>query len=353
MGLAELFAWEMLIAAFAGGAFGAAVGALQSFSLAGLMIVVGEVYALVFRSLGEGFAPIDITGSIGFGVVLGPHVAFGGGAAAVAFAAKMGYLETGFEYHEAKHVTRGLGRRADVLVVGGIFGIAGYLIATTSLILGVPTDPIALAIVLSALLHRFVLGYDLLGDAPNGRLNMTPFERSEPNRDTAHSLSDGGIKRLVVEPWLPYQYRWTHVLPLGVIVGFLGGYIAYMTASAFLAFGISVLALAFLCAGVASIPVTHHMSLPASTIVIASVDGAGALEPELFANAIPLGEALVLGAIFGVIGAFFGELAQRVFYAHADTHLDPPAVSIVLTSLLIGLLTMFGVLPHSAWIPTP
>ena len=96
-----LLAWELLLTAFAGGAFGAAVGALQSFTLAGF-VVVGELYALAHRTLGAGTVPVDITGSVAFGVVLGPHVAFGGGAAAVAFAAKRGYLETTFEYHDAK-----------------------------------------------------------------------------------------------------------------------------------------------------------------------------------------------------------------------------------------------------------
>jgi hypothetical protein len=37
----------------------------------------------------------------------------------------------------------------------------------------------------------------------------------------------------------------------------------------------------------------------------------------------------------------------------ADTHLDPPAASIVVTSFLIGLLAIVGLLPSAAWIPTP
>ena len=48
--------------------------------------------------------------------------------------------------------------------------------------------------------------------------------------------------------------------------------------------------------------------------------------------------------MFGALGALAGEAAQRTLYAHADTHLDPPAVSIVLTSLLIAVLAALGVL---------
>lgn len=130
MSFAELWSVELLVAAFAGGAFGAAIGALPSFTLAGLMVVVGELYAILQRTTDVGLAAVDITGSIAFGVVLGPHVAFGGGAAAVAYAAKRGYLDFDSEYHPAKEVTRGLGSKPDVLAVGGLFGIVGYWIAT-------------------------------------------------------------------------------------------------------------------------------------------------------------------------------------------------------------------------------
>ncbi|MFB6296825.1 MAG: hypothetical protein ABEH66_08335 [Halobacteriales archaeon] len=368
MAVADLWAVEFLLLAFAGGAFGAAVGALQSFSLAGLVVIVGEVYALVHRSAGAGPPPVDVTGSVGFGPVLGPHVAFGGGAAAVAFAARQGYLDTDFEYHDAKLVTRGLGARPDVLAVGGAFGVVGYWVATASATLGVPTDPVALGVVLSALAHRVALGYDVIG-APLSRVfDMSPFERGErraaagtgaesaPGEGSGEATAtapDGGEGRLAVEPWLAYQYRWSGVTVLGGVVGILGGYLAYLTGSAFLAFGISVVALAFLCADVAEIPVTHHMSLPASTVVVGSADVATPLAPGAVAGAMPLSEAVLLGALFGVVGALLGEAAQRVLYAHADTHLDPPAASIVLTSLLIGGLALVGVLPESAWIPLP
>jgi hypothetical protein len=350
----------LALAAFAGGAFGAAVGALPSFVLAGLFVVVGEAYALAARAAGVA-APIDITGGIAFGVVLGPHVAFGGGAAAVAYAAKRGYLDTDFEYHEAKHVTRGLGSKPDVLAVGGVFGVVGFAVTAGSRGLGLPTDPVALGVVLSALLHRVAFGYSLVG-APLGRLlDMSPFERGDrrgPER-FAQPEADGGTAvveeggRFAVEPWLPYQYRWVDILGLGAVVGALGGYVAYVTASPFLAFGLSVVALVFMIGGAAEIPVTHHMSLPASTLVLASVGASGPVTAADVAAAMPTWEAVLLGAGAGVVGALLGELAQRALYAHADTHLDPPAASIVLTSALVGLLALSGVLPRSAWIPLP
>ncbi|MFB6097268.1 MAG: hypothetical protein ABEJ74_07765 [Haloferacaceae archaeon] len=351
MALPDLWAPGMVLAAFAGGAFGAAVGALPSFVLAGLVVIVGELYALAGRTLGAA-TPVDVTGTVAFGVVLGPHVAFGGGAAAAAYAASRGYLDTDFEYHEAKHVTRGLGSRPDVLAVGGAFGVLGYWLATLSRSVGLPTDPVALGVVGSALAHRLVFGYSVFG-APAGRLfDMRPFERAGPQPER-FARPDGAGTRPPVEPWLPYQYRWSHVLGLGLVVGALGGYVAYVTASAFLAFGICVAALAFLIGGAADVPVTHHMSLPASTVVLASVGTGGPLTPAAVAAAMGLGEAVALGALFGGLGGLVGEAAQRALYAHADTHLDPPAASIVVTSALIGVLALAGVLPGSAWVPLP
>jgi hypothetical protein len=343
----------MLLAAFAGGAFGASIGALPSFSLAGLVVIVGELYVLAARTLGADAVPVDITGSIGFGVVLGPHIAFGGGAAALAYAAKRGYLDTDSEYHPAKEVTRGLGSKPDVLAVGGLFGVVGYWIATASSTLSLPVDPVALGVVGSALAHRLVLGYSLVGASPRQWFDMSPYERGDRTGTEGESTAvvDGGYP--TVQPWLPYQYRWGNVLTLGLVVGVLGAYVAYLTASPFLAFGISVVALAFLNAGVAEIPVTHHISLPASTAVLALVDApAGDLTPTLVTGAVPLEVALVVGAAFGIVGALFGEVLQRVLYAHAETHLDPPAASIVVTSFLIGVLAMAGVLPSSVWVPT-
>jgi hypothetical protein len=343
----------MLLAAFAGGAFGASIGALPSFSLAGLAVVVGELYLLAVRTLGADAVPVDVTGAIGFGVVLGPHVAFGGGAAALAYAAKRGYLDVDSEYHPAKQVTRGLGSRPDVLAVGGVFGVVGYWIATASATLSLPVDPVALGVVGSALIHRATLGYSLVGARPGRWFDMSPYERGVEagGTDEETALVDGGR---TVEPWLPYQYRWGNVLMLGLVVGILGAYVAYRTASPFLAFGISVVALVFLNADVAEIPVTHHISLPASTAVLALVDApASELTPALVTGTLPLEVALVVGATFGIVGALFGEVLQRILYAHAETHLDPPAASIVVTSFLVALLAMVGVLSSPVWVPTP
>src|SRR6056297_1516381 len=92
------------IAAFAGGAFGAAIGALPAFAFTGFLVVVGETYALAARAAG-GTPAVAVTADVAFGPVFGPHVAFGGGAAAVAYLAARGDADWASEYHPAKEIT--------------------------------------------------------------------------------------------------------------------------------------------------------------------------------------------------------------------------------------------------------
>lgn len=322
----ELAYWIfLLLAAFAGGAFGASIGALPAFVFAGIMVIAGEASGAT-----------AIVDEIAFGPIFGPHVAFAGGVAAAAYAARKGEIESGFAYHNAKDITFALGTKPDLLAIGGLFGVVGAVAAQVSTHFALPTDPIALGVVLSAVATRLVFRYPMIGDVKgNGLLDMGPFEEGE-ERD------DG---RLAVEPWLGHQYKWTHVSMIGLVTGIIGGFIALATGSAFLAFGISAASLLFLELGVEKFPVTHHMTLPGSTAALAIF----ATTPEL--GTIDASIALLVAGAFGVFGAILGEIVERVFYSHSDTHFDPPAASIVITTLVIALLAIAGVFDSSAWVP--
>lgn len=351
----ELWMIGMLLAAFAGGAFGSAIGALPAFIFTGFLVMAGETASIVsgdFLHLinmeGGDLQSAAITGQIGFGPVFGPHISFAAGAAASAFAAKKGYMNTGFPYHEAKNIAYAQGPKPDVLFVGGLFGILGYWITTISVALSLPWDPIAVAVVLSAVIHRVVFGYSIIGKAKKGLMNMKPFEKDErrisaekPDAENEKSIAN----RLLVEPWLPHQYKWGDVTMLGFVVGILAAFITSETGSVFLPFGISAASLLFLNLGVANIPVTHHISLVGSTAMVAATGGEFS-ESSLFVM-------LLIGGGFGILSALFGELIQRIFYAHADTHFDPPAAAIVMGTFLIAILAIAGILPSSAWVPLP
>lgn len=350
------FALELLLAAFAGGIVGASLGALPSFTLAGIVIVVGEAATTIGRSITASNEAFDstlplvetgLTGAIGLGPLLGPHVAFAGGIAATAFAADRGYIPDDAEYHPAKSIDLSLGSRPDVLLVGGAFGSLGYVVAVVSGdVLGLPLDPIALAIVVSAFVHRAVFGYDLVGSPDGGWLDMNPYERGETR--------PGG--RPAVEPFLPYQSAWRNNLVLGAGVGLFSAYIAYVTASPFLAFGLAITTFAFVVVGTGQPPITLHMALPSSIAALTLVPaeyGLVELTPSVVASEVSLLPALALGAVFGAIAGVAGEFFARTLYAHADTHLDPPAAAIAFTTLLIGLLVLAGVLPNNVVLPMP
>ena len=352
--LSDLWALGMLLAAFAGGAFGSALGALPAFIFTGFIVIAGETAGIlsgdILRFLDTEAALLstnNITAAIGFGPVFGPHISFAAGAAASAYASAKGYMDTDFSYHEAKNIAYAQGPRPDVLFVGGLFGIAGYWIATISSAFALPWDPIAMGVVLSAVIHRLIFGYALVGDAPGGLLNMKPFEDGTRRifGDTSVTEEDQKNQRFLVEPWLPHQYKWSHVTVLGAVVGILAAFITYKTGSVFMPFGISAATLVFLNCGVSNIPVTHHISLVGSTALVAFTGG------DLSSTA--LFQALLLGGAFGLLAALAGELIQRIFYAHADTHFDPPAAAIVLGTFLIAILAMTGVFESSAWIPLP
>ena len=103
------------LAAFAGGAFGAAIGALPAFIFTGFAVIGGEAAALGGGEEATAEAAA-YTGLVGFGPVFGPHISFAAGAAAAAYAAKQGYIDDG------KNILWAAGtNHMDVLIVGGLF----------------------------------------------------------------------------------------------------------------------------------------------------------------------------------------------------------------------------------------
>lgn len=342
---------EIWIGAAAGGAFGAALGALPAFIFTGFLVMMGVFQAGVGADLAEevgvGFAGVGL----GFGPVFGPHISFAAGAAAAAYAANRGLMESGFDYHNSKDIGFALGSRPDILAVGAAFGMFGIALEQTLRQFAVPTDPIAFTVVASALLHRAVFGYSVVGVVSaktDGFFDMGPFEREE-TRPAGEVGGDGeidGEERLAVEPWLPNMYKWSHVASIGLVAGAASGYASLQTGSAFIGFGISAASLLFLNLGVERIPVTHHITLPAGTAYLAAIASGDAI----LAGLGP-GLALVIAALFGLLGALIGEAFQRVFYAHGDTHVDPPAASIFITHSFICLLVLAGILQTAVWVP--
>jgi hypothetical protein len=291
-----------LLAAFGGGVLGAAMGAVPVFILTGLLAIVG-----VAAATGGGMELIQIA----FGPVLGPHVSFGGGVAAAAYAGSRGALKGGRDIASA---LMGLGR-TDVLIVGGLFGAVGYLVHWLLTVSGLAawTDAVALAVVVSNILARLAFG----ATGPFGSVAGPDGRRFRPD-DSAS--------------WLPWQQEWSHVIVIGIGVGLGAAYLAEMSGLAagrdVLGFGVSTVILTFLVMG-NKVPVTHHISMPAALGVMH-------------------GGGVIVGGLCGLLGACLGEVASRVFLIHGDTHIDPPAAAIGAVATILLLLQAAGiVLP--AW----
>lgn len=351
--LGDLPIW---LGAFAGGAFGAAIGALPAFAFTGFLVIAGAAAGVVGAPTGDSVGLVGI----GFGHVFGPHISFAGGAAAAAYAGKNGYIGAEDGYHNGKDIATALGCKVDVLAVGGVFGLFGIAVEQLSRQLLVPVDPIPLAICASAVVHRLAFGYDVIGDVRGGNvLDMSPFEHGEkvgavtdggePAADGGERVENGGVPKaewLATEPWLGHMYKWPQVAAIGLVAGLASGYVAFRTGSPFLGFGISAASLLFLNLGVEKVPATHHMTLAGGTVFVALTASGDAVLAGLSAGA-----ALVAAGLFGLLAALIGELGQRIFYAHGRTHFDPPAISIVVWTVLVGVLHVAGIVPTGVWIP--
>jgi hypothetical protein len=349
--------WEdfalLFITALAGGAFGAALGALPAFIFTGFVVFLGEGVAILQREVigavdvPSGELAAGITGVIGFGAVTGPHIAFAGGVAASAYAGKK-YPEMepeGWDYHFGKNILYAFGTKPDILAVGAIFGALGMLItrfAGALIVVGgtALTDFIAFSVFATAFIARAVFGYPIIGKPKgSGLLDMSPFEREEPRM-----AADGGEVplehkgRLATEPWLPHQYKWSGVTVIGLVGGILGGYIYIQTGSIFLGYAISAISLLFLNLGVEKIPVTHHITL---------IGAVGAVVFQPTAGPVV---ALLAAGVFGAASGLLGELTQRLFYSHSGTHVDPPAMAIAIAMVVVAVLAILGVIPNAGYL---
>jgi hypothetical protein len=286
-----------ILVALGGGMWGAAVGAVPAFVFTGVLALAGAVAA--FMGAPE-FLPIA------FGPFFGPHVSFAGGVAAAAWAGRSGAIATG---RDIGTPLAGIDR-LDVLAVGGVFGVLGQIVLAALVALGMGqwTDPIAVSVVLTAIVVRVGVGRTPLFGSISALAGRFPDD---------------------ARPWLTWQQRWPAVIGVGIFVGLMGAYLveaAEMDAGAdALAFGVSTTVLIFLLMG-RQVPVSHHVALPAA---VAALHGAG----------------LFGGVLCGVVGAVIGELASRLLLVHGDTHIDPPAVGIAAVVLLVKVTAFAG------WIP--
>lgn len=353
----------LALASLAGGAFGAYLGALPAFVFTGFLTFTGELLAYlqsgvngVLSGVDPGSIAIGVTGSLGFGAMFGPHVSFAGGVAASAYMGKK-YPElepSGWDLHPGKVLTEAYDTaKLDIIGVGALFGFIGWLLVAILGGLGLPADNVAVSVFTTAFIARLAFGYPLIGKpAGDSYFDVSPFERGDERpveNGDGEPVADGGVMRMDTGVWLGHQYKWGPVAVLGVVGGAIGAYLWIFTGTFFLGYGISAMSLLFLTLGVAKIPVTHHITL------LGSVGGAVAAEIASGEIAAAAGTevaviALIGGIVFGTISALLGEVSERLFYAHSGTHVDPPAVAIAATMVIVYVLYALNVTAASGYL---
>lgn len=272
--------WELILSAFGGGVFGALFGALPAFIFTGF---VGLLGVGVISAGG----PATILNDITFGTLFGPHIAFAGGVAAAAFAAnKRHTLESAMDILTPLKKTNDI----SVLLVGGLFGIIGYLVNSILVFFETPVDTIALTVFISCVISRFVFGKSgLVG-------KFTPKE---------------GEKREFIPCAQTLGFVIIYSLGLGLVIS----YLVDLTQINVLGFVISAALLILLQFGF-DIPATHHITLVAGYATIAS-------------------GSIIVGALFAIIAGIIGEIAGKTFNSYVDTYVDPPATTIFICSFFI------------------
>ena len=285
--------WTTLLVAFGGGVFGAAFGGLNSFILVGLSATFGTG---IFMATGDP----NFNNLVTWGPFLAPNVAFCGGMAAAAFANKQHLLPSGKDTSTAL-----LGINSpQALVIGGIFGVIGYglkiLFDLMPEVNQLPwTNTMAMAININSFLIRFIFGRTgLFGQVP---------------------LSGNRWAKNDSDEWDPWHFGPIQLILLSLAIGLPAAYISKLfPASVSLIFGLVSFSLIFYHFG-AKIPVTHHIALSAEFVA--------ALSGNIW-----------WGLAAALLAAFLGELFASLFLNYGDTHIDPPALALVVIYSIVPIL---------------
>ena len=291
-----------LIAAFGGGVIGAYMGALPSFIMTGIFALVGSI-------LTAAGATTDIAvGVLAFGSFVGPHIAFAGGVAAAAYAGKKGKLASGADIVSSLN---GLGE-PDVIAVGGIFGVLGFLInygISQLPVIGnsgpATTDLPGITVFILAVITRLVFGSTGL----TGKYTGT-------GKREWYSTGKGFVYNALLGASIGI------VVSCLAMVFFKSGNAAAFAIFPIICFGFAATSLIFTQTGFAT-PATHHIFLPSG--LAASV------------GILAWGESgIILGVLFGILGSLMGDLVGKSLNSHCDTHIDPPATTIFTLTIIIN-----------------
>lgn len=268
-----------LVSSFAGGAFAALVGPLPALIMTGIFIVIGA--ATVMAGGQATFLNV-----VGLGPFFGPHISWAAGLVALAYAGRKGLLG-------GQEITVPLikFKRADVIIVGGLFGALAYALnQALAQFIGTHGNSVALTVFIICATGRLIFGKTGLLGRPEGR------KRVAPNNQTL-------LFNLIV----------------GFTFGFLNGYVAVATGQAVLGFGIALAALVFLQTGAQDFPILHNVALVAATAALAT-------------------QSVLLAGLLGMATIVLEEILHNLLINDGDTLIDTWGTSIAIMSFVVGAL---------------
>lgn len=274
-----------IILAFFGGIFGAYVGSIASFVFCGALGLIGVG---IFVATGN----MDFITNVALGPVFTPQIAFAGGVAAASYYGMKSRkkLVPADMVLPGNNIVAPLATTGDfsTLLVGGAFAMLSQaLCILLKNYAPLKVDSPALALIIVAFIGRLVfddsgiLGKNFkLSERLNYNLNQTAFHLL-----AAYAIALG----------MTYFVEITGVPTFGFL---LGG-----------------LVLAFGMFGV-PIPANHHVSMVAAF--------AFGVIPNIW-----------IAAIFGPLAWLTADLLARLFNTDVESHIDPPAFTIALFSLIL------------------
>ena len=297
-----------ILAAFGGGVFAAAIGGLPAFIMTGVFAVLGA---------GLGIAGLDagglIAGNVAFGPFFGPHVAFAGGVAAMAYAKKKGLSENGanIAYAMAGY------NDPSVLCVGGLFGVIGYvfkaLVVDTLFAGGISTklvtDGPGFTVFCSAILARLVFG---------GKLRTGDKVMSEGSALTTCITISACYSLLVGALYVVLQQAAAGNEALSA--GLAGNY-------AVLIFGTAAIGLIFAEFGQPFFG-CHHIVIIAAEAAVFGYAAGGA------------GMAVIAAVIAGTVSGLICDIETALINSGTDSHIDGPATAILIMTFVLN--AIFG-----------
>lgn len=290
-----------LIAAFGGGAFAASIGAMPAFIMTGVFAVVGAAVSMA----GGADAGNILVNYLAFGSFFGPHIAFAGGVAASAYAKKKGICENG-----ADIATACAGYNApDVLLVGGVFGVIGFLfkeLVVMNLFAGtisprLVTDGPGFTVFCSAVLVRLVFG---------GKLRTGDKVASAGSAFT-NTIVIGITYSLVVAG---VYFAGLEVVPIETFAG------SYHV----LIFGMAAIGLIFAEFGQPFFGCHHIVIIAAETAV------------QCYNNTGNMWMSVIMAIIFGTISAIICDVETNLINSGTDSHIDGPACAILIMTFAVN-----------------